>query len=158
MEYSNEPQPMTQTPYIALMIGRDKDDQFLLSSLFISLNETLKEILVGEGTLSRIQGWVTSGLLPQTHALAISKLIGMLALEDEIATSAVPKILEKIGIAQPVATQLADEILALVQPFIEQRVPESESVANPVRPIAPTPPSSSAPSRNTIDLRNKPTV
>ncbi len=157
MEYSNESQQDIQTPYLALMIGRDADEQFLLSSLFISLNETMKEILVGEGTLALIRQWIANGLMPQTHALAISKLIGMLALEDEISPQSVPQILEKIGVPQPAATQLAGEILAIVQPFIEQRVAENEpEPIRPAPPVAPAPPSSSTPSRNTIDLRNKP--
>ncbi len=155
-------------PFICLLMGRDADEQYLLSAAFLALDDSEQEILVGESTVKEIATWISSGLLPQTHAVAIAKIIGMLALEDDISPGALPQILDSIGIQSAAKLILSEKITQLVQPFLEDtnefepETPPSQSLNStptiaPLSPLrtskpVPVPP---PPNRTTIDLRDK---
>lgn len=145
-----------QSPYMALILGRDEDEQYILSSVFLSLDDHVQDILVGEGTLNTIRSWISSGLLPETHALAISKLIGMIALEDPSLRESIAQLLTGIGIPESSIAQLMQEILNMTEIFIDDEEVEAQQQAP--TPIPPLPPSAPTLPRNTIDLRNKPTA
>src|ERR1043166_1186638 len=104
--------PTILAPFIAAMQEKDEDDQFLLSAVFFSLSDKSQDVLVGEQTLQLLKQWNVEGLIPDTHLKAVSKLIGLATLDDEVPASEIPNILSKIGIPQEQAAVLGQKIQA----------------------------------------------
>ena len=72
------------SPFLAAARGRDEDERWLLFATFSSLSEERRGILVDPKTIEQIKQWSSSGLFPPTHIPAISKLVGLIALDPEV--------------------------------------------------------------------------
>jgi hypothetical protein len=161
-------------PFLAAVRGRDEDERWLLFAAFSSLSEEQRGILVDPKTIEQIKQWSSAGLFPPTHIPAISKLIGLLALDTDVHMPEVPQILEKLGLSTDQAKQLTNNISNLLQPiFLERAKNEAadsmEQLSPMTRPTEMGPQSlvvkipslpentgASASTRNIIDLRKQP--
>lgn len=151
------------TPLTAAMEGRDEDEQFLLSSTFLSLSDPEQEILVGEQTNEAVRQWVAAGFLPESHIPAIMKLIGLLALDTDVHLPEIPQILEKLGLSIEQAAQLTINITNLLQPiFVERAANEAAETMQPLPPLTvkipqlPENAGADTSNRHIIDLRRQP--
>lgn len=152
------------TPYFAVMQGKDEDERYLLSSIFLSLSDGAQEILTNEKTATLINQLITDGFLPETHAVAVAKLIGMIAFEEASITQA-QEILEQLGLPGDHAQHVTQEISTFLQPLITERAQEELPENMEDRELPPMtmkvpqnltgPDSSKTPARNIIDLRKQ---
>jgi hypothetical protein len=98
------------TPLTAAMQGKDEFKQFLFSNLYFSMPKNLRELLGGTAAEDALKEWVASGMLPESHVPAIMKLIGLIALDDEVVLSDIPSILVKLGLTAEQADQITKNI------------------------------------------------
>jgi hypothetical protein len=155
-----EQEILMSTPLTAAMHGRDEDEQFLLSATFLAMDEPERELLSGEKASEAIKAWVSAGILPESHATATMKLVGLIALDSEVQPSEVPSILQKLGLSSEQAEQLANNILNFLQPImIERAAEEAVESMEELPPLTTVIPSKTEPltppatARNVIDLR-----
>ncbi|MCC6934492.1 MAG: hypothetical protein IT406_02265 [Candidatus Yanofskybacteria bacterium] len=154
------------SPYAAALQGKDPIDRELFGLVFDDLPEPVKDTLTDPTTVETIKQWARDGLFPATHAPAIAKLIGLVAL-DEVAFEAIPQLLERIGLSRDQAGRTTAAITKLLQALTDARANETAEEAAPqeLRELPPltqrVPPQgphsgTETPARNIIDLRKKP--
>lgn len=150
------------SPYVAALRGLDEDEQYLMAFTFAALSPELRVILTGPSTLELLDHWVAEGLIPESHLEAVAKLIGLAALDSDVAPSSIGEILERIGITSEKAQMLAKNISELLQPIWLDRAASdlpniTETELPPLTQRIPEKPSAGPrnASRNIIDLRNQ---
>ncbi len=146
-------------PFTAALWGKDDDDRLLLSSEFSALSDVSRELLTSTNTADRIASWQQQGLFPPTHTLAVAKIVGLIAL-GEIPSHATKDLLLKVGLDEPHANQVAQQIQQLLAPVLTERatweVPEKIEELPPLTTKIPAAIRPSEPGRNIMDLRKKP--
>ncbi len=138
-------------PLLEAARGRDEDDRWFLFAAFSALPEKQRDTLVSPETMDQIKAWSTSGLFPTTHIAAISKLIGLIALDTDVQSAEVPTILQKLGLTPDQAQQVSANILNLLQPILAERA--ADEAAEAMQPLPPL--TTTIPARNIIDLRKQ---
>lgn len=138
-------------PLLAAVQGRDEDERWLMFAKFQLLPEDARDILTNPKTIDQIKQWSTEGMFPSTHMTAVSKLIGLAALDDEVTFNSIASLLQKIGLTQEQAEKTNNMILSLLQPVIAERARESTPKSMPELPPLTT----KIPQRNIIDLRKQ---
>lgn len=144
-------------PFFAAVQGKNEQEQNLFFSRYDRLPETARQFLLAPETADAVVSMERQGLFPQTHQVAISKLVALIVLGD-VTIPSVPQILVKLGIPQESAQGISSAIATLVAPALQSKNTTLDTLQKipPLTLSKPTP-SPQEPARNIIDLRKPPT-
>jgi hypothetical protein len=163
------------SPYFALVNGKDEQQEEAILGRIAMLSELKRGLLADESTAQRVVDMAQQAGIDAKFGVAIAKLIGLRVLGD-VASSAVPTLLERVGVenvkAQSVATQIETLITSIPNEPKEEATLQPQVAMDSARPLVPLdmasrriPPltqqipeagSGPVPQRNIIDLRKPP--
>ena len=148
------------TPYLAAIEGRDAASQQKFFERFAQQPREIRLFIASEETANEISRLVISGVIPAQFAVAVAKLIALLAVE-EIQSAQIGMLLEKLGLQREQASTIDRAISVLMKPVVEARAKGALPTQLPELPplttaIPPAPAASTQPAaRNIIDLRKQ---
>jgi len=148
-------------PYFALIEGKSPEQLAVFDAKYDSLPEPVRQFLLAPETSDAVAKMFADQLFPSSHAIAIGKLLGMVAMGD-VRIEQVPALLEKLGLSTSSAATIRDRFSSALEPLISSRTrlsaPQTLKRLPPLTQQIPSrpPPTSNTPARNIIDLRNKP--
>jgi len=136
-------------PYLAIIADKDPAAQQQFFERFYQFDQPTKDFLTSVEVTSYIKGMFDQGIAPQTHAIAISKIVALVAMGD-IPAESVPQILEKLELTPPEAQKIALQVSTILEPLFAQQKKESRPPES-----APAPAASTVPARNVINLKKQ---
>ena len=178
-------QYLQYSPLENAIVGRDESAQMDIYTRFAALPEKFRQFLVAPETAQSIADLEQGGLFPANYRTAIAKTVMLTAL-GEVKLNLLDSLLQRIGLPQQQAADLAQHIRELVGPYLENsgiEVPEvtldpeagettelreippltatappqpTDIVTPPTGPSSGEEPVPNQPSRNIIDLRKTP--
>jgi len=149
-------------PYFAGLSGKSGADADALEDRIEALPSAVRDFLFSPELPEQLSSLAQSVQLPEQYSVALAKIVFLIIIGD-VPLSVTGQLLGKLGIDPQMAATLASSLDQILKPLIAARA--QQSVAQGMRPLEPLtqrigvptpPPTSNAPARNIIDLRNKP--
>jgi len=134
-------------PYLAIITDKDPAAQQQFFERFYRLDQPTKDFLTSEEVTGYIKGMFAQGVAPETHAVAISKIIALAAMGD-IPVESVEQILQKLELTPAQAQKITLQITTILEPLSTQRKQQPRAPATPGAPITSAPPT-----RNVLNLK-----
>lgn len=147
------------SPYFVLTADKSPEQLTQFDAKYDAMPEPARRLLLSPEAADLIIEMESQRLVPSSHAAAVSKLLGMVIMED-VRSDQVRSLLTKLGLPDASAATVADRFAKLLEPLRQIRaIQHTRDKLNPLPPLTqrlgPPTSASPAPSR-VIDLRTKP--
>ena len=121
------------SPFLAGAEGQDENSEKQFFEKFSAAPEYIQEFLVASETAEEIAKWADEGVLPDTHWVAVPKLIAYIVFKD-VQVSQVRELLSKLNLDTPTVSALSVKIAQLVEPYMD--APTTTKQSSPHTPAA----------------------